>query len=135
MAILIVEDDLGLQALLKELLTEQGYEVETASEGRAALARIQRGDLDLVLLDRLLPGMEGTEICRYARGLNLGAYLPVILLTGLGGEGNEHAGFEAGADDYVCKPFHPQVLLDRVAVWIRTRKRLKVAHERLLADQ
>ena len=133
--VLIVEDDPVIQQVVTELLAAEGYDVERASDGIDGLARIQAGGVDLVLLDWMLPGLDGVEVCRRVRMLDLGAYLPIIMLTAISGETQEHIGFAAGADDYVVKPFRLRDLLDRVQVWLRARHRFKVAHERLLGEQ
>jgi response regulator RpfG family c-di-GMP phosphodiesterase/anti-sigma regulatory factor (Ser/Thr protein kinase) len=83
----------------------------------------------------MLPEMDGLEICRRVRSEQNEVYLPIIMLTALAGEDQVHAGFEVGADDYVTKPFAIATLLDRVQVWLRTRQRLKAAHERLAAER
>jgi two-component system sensor histidine kinase/response regulator len=133
--ILVVEDDELVCDLLRELLTREGYTVECAPDGAAGLARVAAGGIDLVLLDVMLPGVNGIELCRQLRASEPAVYLPIIMLTAVRGEAERHAGFEAGADDYVTKPFDTTDLLDRVRVWVRTRERLEANHERLLAQQ
>jgi two-component system, cell cycle sensor histidine kinase and response regulator CckA len=131
--ILVVEDDPVLAEVLGELLQHAGYTVERAADGAAGAARIEAGHIDLVLLDLMLPDVDGLELCRRARTLESDVYLPIIMLTVLG-EQQRHAGFLAGADDYVAKPFDADDLLDRVQVWLRTRLRLRLAHLRLLEE-
>ena len=132
--VLVVEDDLSIAEVLQATLETSGYTVECASDGAAGLARIEAGGVDLVLLDLLLPELDGLELCRRVRARDSEVYLPIIMLTALRGEEQRHAGFTAGADDYVSKPFNSQDVLDRVAVWIQTRQRLKAAHEQLLRE-
>jgi DNA-binding response OmpR family regulator len=122
--ILVVDDDPAVCRLLGHVLTDAGYAVESAADGPEALARLASGDVDLVLLDIMLPEMDGLEICRRVRSEQNEVYLPIIMLTALAGEDQVHAGFEVGADDYVTKPFAIATLLDRVQVWLRTRQRL-----------
>src|SRR5205814_32813 len=92
--------------------------------------------VDLVLLDLMLPEIDGLELCRQVRARPADAvYLPIVILTALAGEAERRTGFAAGADDYVTKPFDAADLLDRVAVWVRTRTRLQAAHARAQAEQ
>src|SRR5207248_10749279 len=87
---------------------------------------------DLVLLDLMLPTLSGLEVCRRVRMAPSAVHLPIIMITGLGGDAPRSAGFAAGADDYVVKPFSAEDLLSRVEVWARARRRLLAAHaERL----
>ena len=117
--LLIVEDELDLLELLRFNLEREGYDVETATSGAAALAAAKRRTPDLVLLDRMLPGMEGLEICRRLRKREETAAVPVIMLTAKGEEADVVKGLEAGADDYVTKPFSPRVLLARIRAVLR----------------
>src|SRR5688500_16415381 len=127
--VLVVEDTKGVADLLSQLLRQEGYSVETALTGSAGLARVQRGGVDLVLLDLMLPDMHGLDVCREVRALQDQVYLPIIMLTALATDNDRHAGFAAGADDYVSKPFNNEDLLDRVRVWIRTRQYLRTVHD------
>src|SRR4051794_18463009 len=131
--VLVVEDDPVLANMLCDLLREAGYAAEHAAGGEAGAARIEAGQIDLVLLDLMLPDVDGLELCRRARAVESDVYLPIIMLTVLS-EKQRHAGFLAGADDYVAKPFDTDDLLDRVQVWLRTRLRLRLAHLRLLEE-
>jgi CheY-like chemotaxis protein len=120
--VLVVEDDLGTWNLLRDLLEPAGYAVESAPDGLSALARLAAGGVDLLLLDLMLPDLDGLELCRQVRASEAHTRLPIIMLTALGSDAQRHAGFAAGADDYVTKPFNLQELLDRVAVWTRARQ-------------
>jgi DNA-binding response OmpR family regulator len=133
--VLVVEDDPMIGQVLVQLLDISGYTVELAEDGVAGLACIERGGVDLVILDLMLPEIDGLEVCRRLRTSEQGVYLPIIMLTALGSAEQRHAGFAAGADDYIVKPFDTDDLLDRVAVWVQVRQRLAAAHERLLAEQ
>src|SRR5690349_10888780 len=103
--ILVVEDDASTRELLQLALGAQGYVVETVPDGARAVARVQAGGIDLVLLDVLLPGLYGLTVCRQLRAAPGGAPLPILLLTALTGPGHRQAGLAAGADDYIVKPF------------------------------
>ena len=117
--ILLVEDEKDLLELLRYNLEREGYEVAAATTGAAALASAKRSPPDLVLLDRMLPGMEGLEICRALKKRTETAAVPVIMLTAKGEEADVVKGLEAGADDYVTKPFSPRVLLARIQAVLR----------------
>jgi DNA-binding response OmpR family regulator len=125
--ILLVEDELATSELLRLLLEREGFRTETAADGPNALTRVQAGGIDLVLLDVMLPGMDGFELSRRIRASGGQTYLPIIMVTGLVTSEDRHAGFAAGADDYVTKPFNIQDIVDRVRVWVRTREYLKGA--------
>jgi DNA-binding response OmpR family regulator len=132
--ILVIEDDPGIRDVLQELLGNKGYTVETASDGDEGLARLRQGGVDLVLLDLMLPDVDGLELCRRVRARGGEVYVPIIMLTALSGAAERHEGFSAGADDYVLKPFSAEDLLDRVQVWLQARQRLQNARDRVLRE-
>jgi DNA-binding response OmpR family regulator len=125
--VLVIEDDKAVAQLLYQLLRREDYAVETAPTGAAGLDRVRREGVDLVLLDLMLPDMDGLAVCQQMRAIQNDVYLPIIMLTALASDDARHAGFAAGADDYVTKPFKTADLLDRVRVWIRTRQYLKAS--------
>ncbi|HEY7059914.1 MAG TPA: response regulator [Chloroflexota bacterium] len=133
--ILFVEDDLQVRDVVRELLETRGYAVEDAEDGVEALLRLADREYDLILLDAMLPGLDGRELCRRIRAHEGEIYVPIVMLTALTEEHDRHTAFAAGADDYVTKPFDAADLLDRVAAWLHARERLKVAHDRLMAEQ
>ncbi len=112
MRILIVEDERPLREGLADLLTAAGHEVATVADGPSGLRRATGEAFDLVLLDLMLPGMDGIEICRRVRQVR--PDLAILMLTARGSEDDKVAGFAAGADDYVAKPFGVRELLARV---------------------
>jgi PAS domain S-box-containing protein len=122
--ILVVEDDASTRDLLCAMLEIEGCGVEGAADGEAALARVEAGGVDLILLDLMLPKVNGLEVCRRVRAHHDRAYLPIIMVTAVAGEADRHTGFLAGADDYVTKPFRIDEVLDRVRAWLATRQRL-----------
>jgi DNA-binding response OmpR family regulator len=128
--VLVVEDDPPTVDLLCRLLAKAEYAVESAPSGAAGLARIERGGVDVVLLDLMLPDLNGIELCRRVRAELDQAHLPIIMLTGARGDQVRRAGFAAGANDYVTKPFHTDELLDRVRVWAQTQQYLKDVSDR-----
>lgn len=119
MKILIVEDETLLREGLADLLRGAGHTVLAAADGETALARGADPTLDLVLLDLMLPKLDGIEVCRRLRELR--PRLPILMLTARGAEDDKVAGFEAGADDYVTKPFGTKELLARVDALSRRR--------------
>lgn len=114
--ILIVEDEPSLAEPLAFLLGREGYDTAIAGDGRAALAEFDRGGADLVLLDLMLPGLSGTEVCRELRARSS---VPIIMLTAKDSEVDIVVGLELGADDYVTKPYSSRELLARIRAVLR----------------
>jgi DNA-binding response OmpR family regulator len=117
--ILVVEDDADIAALIAHYLDKAGYGVETMSDGGHAVARAREEQPDLVVLDLMLPGMSGLEICKALRADNKTAALPIIMLTARGEESERILGLDTGADDYVVKPFSLKELAARCRVALR----------------
>jgi two-component system phosphate regulon response regulator PhoB len=117
--LLIVEDEPSLTEVLSYNLRREGYEVVVAHEGREGLRKAQMLLPDLVILDLMLPGLDGIEICRELRANPATANTPVLMLTAKAEETDQVVGFAVGADDYVTKPFSVKVLLQRVKVLLR----------------
>ncbi|MRX44159.1 response regulator transcription factor [Agromyces kandeliae] len=116
--ILLVEDEIALSDPLSFLLEREGYEVEVAADGLAAVAAFDRDGADLVLLDLMLPGLPGTEVCREIRQ---SSNVPIIMLTAKDSEVDIVVGLELGADDYVTKPYSTRELLARIRAVLRRR--------------
>jgi len=116
--ILIVEDEESLSEPLDYLLRREGYETAVAADGRSALQLFERGGADLVLLDLMLPGLPGTEVCRELRTTS---NVPIIMLTAKDSEVDIVVGLELGADDYVAKPYSSRELLARIRAVLRRR--------------
>jgi DNA-binding response OmpR family regulator len=114
--VLVVEDDLTVAEVVLTYLRRAGYEVEHAPDGQVALDAAARARPDLVILDLMLPGIDGLEVCRRLRETGP---IPVIMLTALGSENDRVLGLEVGADDYVTKPFSPRELTLRVRSVLR----------------
>ncbi len=117
--ILIVEDEEDIAELLEYNLQRQGYTPTSVGSGEDGLNAVRDSQPDLVLLDLMLPGLSGLEVCRKLKADPTTKMIPVIMLTAKGEEEDIIAGFDAGADDYVTKPFRPKVLLARVAAVLR----------------
>jgi len=116
--ILIVEDESSLSEPLAYLLEREGYETSIAADGLQAVADFDRAGADLVLLDLMLPGMTGTEVCREIRTRSS---VPIIMLTAKDSEVDIVVGLELGADDYVTKPYSTRELLARIRAVLRRR--------------
>jgi len=128
--ILVVEDDDAIAELLTFHLTRAGYAVEQTGDGEEAVLRARETLPDLVILDWMIEGISGLEVCRQLRHLSDTAAIPVIMLTARGEEEDRVRGLEVGADDYVTKPFSPREMVARVAAVLR-RLRPGLAGERL----
>jgi len=121
--ILVVDDEPDILELVRFNLTQESFEVDTASTGSEALTKIESFSPDLVVLDLMLPDLSGTEVCRKIRGQPQTAHLPVIMLTARSEEVDRVVGFEIGADDYLTKPFSPRELVLRVKAVLRRSER------------
>jgi DNA-binding response OmpR family regulator len=114
--ILVVDDEPKIVRLARDYLEKNGFRVVTAADGLSALAMARREHPDLIVLDLLLPGMDGREVCRVLRRES---DVPIIMLTALSEESDQIAGLEIGADDYIVKPFSPRALVARVRALLR----------------
>ena len=123
MRILVAEDDRDIADLIAHYLHKQGWTAHVVGAGDEALAYVRRQGADLVILDVMLPGLSGLEVCRALRGDAATASIPVIMVTARAEETDKIAGLEIGADDYVAKPFSPQELIARVRALMRRSTR------------
>jgi two-component system, OmpR family, alkaline phosphatase synthesis response regulator PhoP len=119
--ILIIEDEKDICDLLEYYLKKEGYEVQSSRDGQSGLEKASKGNFDLVLLDLMLPQVDGLEICRRLRSQASTAALPIIMLTAKTEEMDRVVGLEIGADDYITKPFSPR----------EVQARIKALHRRL----
>jgi len=117
--ILIVEDESDLIKLLKYNLEKEGFRVSYATDGSIALAEVRRDPPDLVILDLMLPGLDGLEVCRQLRRSDKFARIPVLMLSARSEEADRIVGLELGADDYVTKPFSMREVVARVRALLR----------------
>ena len=120
--VLVVDDEESIQRLLDRLLSGEGYAVECAKDGASALAMIREAQPDVVLLDVIMPGDDGVEVCRRIKQDPATRLLPVVLMTGAGGQAKRIEGAKAGADDFLTKPFEFNELLARVASLARIKR-------------
>jgi DNA-binding response OmpR family regulator len=129
--VLVVDDDLTVRDVVRRYLERAGHQVALADNGEDALAWIARHEPDLVVLDLMLPGIDGLEVCRRLRETSA---VPVVMLTALGEEENRIAGLQLGADDYVTKPFSPRELALRVSSVLRRTGGMTLPAAKELAD-
>lgn len=118
-SILVIDDEAAIRELLKYNLEKEGYKVTGASDGEHALNLMDKSKFDLVILDLMLPGINGLEVCRKMRQDHSLSTIPIIMLTAKGEEIDKVVGLELGADDYVTKPFGVRELLARIKVRLR----------------
>ena len=124
--ILMVDDDPGIRDVVSEFLTRHGYTVETAADAAGMERALERGDVDLMVLDIMLPGEDGLSICRRLAG---SGGPPIIMLSAMGEDTDRIVGLEIGADDYLPKPCNPRELLARVRAVLRRRQEPKAVEE------
>ena len=135
--ILIVEDDMDIQELLREFLKEAGYEVMTASDGIEAMELFAKNKYDLILLDIMLPKIDGFGVCELIRKQS---QVPIIMLTALGGEEEQIRGLDLQVDDYITKPFSVPILIRKIAAVLRRSGQTQdeghktIAYQNLLLD-
>jgi DNA-binding response OmpR family regulator len=122
--ILIIEDETDIVHLLKHYLGKEGYTLYEAGDGLRGLHMAKEKRPHLIVLDLMLPGMDGLEVCRNLRAHPETAYLPILMLTAKGEETDKVIGLELGADDYVAKPFSPKEVVARVKALLRRSERL-----------
>jgi DNA-binding response OmpR family regulator len=127
--ILVVEDDRDIAELVERYLQKAGFSTEVLSSGRDALKALAERPPDLLILDLMLPQVDGLEICRVARGNSRTAAIPIIMLTARADESERIVGLEIGADDYIAKPFSPNELVARVRALLRRTQRQPEARD------
>ena len=133
--ILIVEDDKHISKLVKYNLEKAGFECMAAASGEKALDVLGKSPVDLVILDIMLPKMDGLEVCREIKGDKKLSAVPVMMLTAKGEEVDRIVGFELGADDYVVKPFSPRELVLRVKAVLKRKVTLEARNDLLSAGK
>jgi two-component system alkaline phosphatase synthesis response regulator PhoP len=121
--VLIIEDDKDIVELLKHYLEKESFTLHSATDGFAGLKEAKTGKFDLLILDIMLPEMDGLEVCKELRGDPRTSFIPVIMLTAKTEETDKIVGLELGADDYITKPFSPKELVARVKALLRRVER------------
>ena len=129
--VLVVEDNQDIANLIKHYLEGAGHTVDHLASGREVLPRVRQSTPDLIVLDLMLPGMDGLMVCQALRQDASTAGVPVIMLTARGEESDRIRGLELGADDYIVKPFSPKEVVARVAALLRRIERPKTASRTL----
>jgi len=128
----LAEDDEKIASLIKTGLQEHQYEVTSIADGDSALQEFQEGGYDLIILDVMMPGLNGIEVCRQLRKIN--SDLPILMLTALGSVEDKVTGFHSGADDYLPKPFHFRELLVRLEALLRRSQKTQQRNTISFAD-
>jgi len=128
-SILIIEDERSLVDVLTYNLQREGFDVHSAADGQEGLRRAQAILPDLVILDLMLPVIEGLEVCRQIRGGSRTKEIPILMLTARSEEVDEIVGFQLGADDYVTKPFKVKPLIQRVKALLRRKQTPEAPHD------
>lgn len=121
--VLVAEDDADIADLVRHYLQKAGFEADVVGSGRDVLPHVRRSAPDLIILDVMLPGLDGLEVCRAIRADVNTAGIPVIMLTAKGEESDRIVGLELGADDYITKPFSPNEVVARVRALLRRAQR------------
>jgi two-component system alkaline phosphatase synthesis response regulator PhoP len=119
--ILVIEDEEDIQELIRYNLSKERFRIEPALSGEDGLKKLRKSPPDLVLLDLMLPGMDGFDVCRALKKNEKTQQIPVIILTAKGEESDVVTGLELGADDYIVKPFSPKVLVARIKTVLRRK--------------
>jgi two-component system alkaline phosphatase synthesis response regulator PhoP len=132
--ILVVDDERDILELIEYNLTKNGYRVKTASSGEEALELFRDNEYDLIILDLMLPGVDGLDICKIIKADNKKAHIPIVMVTAKAEEADRVAGLEIGADHYVTKPFSPRELLAIVKATLR-RKPIKTEEEKTIIER
>ena len=117
--VIVVEDEEDIQELLRYNLEKEHYKVVSIESGEKAIKKVRSTIPDLILLDLMLPGLDGLEVCKALKGDSKTHHIPIIMLTAKGEEADIVTGLELGADDYITKPFSPRVLLARIKAVMR----------------
>ena len=131
--VLVVEDDAKIAQLLLDYLRSDGFAASTIADGSVALARIEKAPPSVLILDLMLPGLDGISLCRAVRQFS---DLPILMLTARVDEVDRLLGLDTGADDYVCKPFSPREIMARVRALVRRSEgRVSAAQQAWLVDE
>ena len=130
--ILVVDDEEDILELIRYNLEKEGLQVVALTSGEEALRKARTDPPDLIVLDLMLPGMDGLDVCREFKSNPVTTRVPIIMLTAKGEDADIVTGLELGADDYITKPFSPRVLLARIKVVLRRRRRREPAENEVL---
>lgn len=128
--VLIVDDEKSIVTLLKFNVEQAGFETDVAYDGKEAVRKAERIDFDLIILDLMLPEMDGTDVCRHLRSNNIDT--PILMLTAKDGELDKIQGLELGADDYLTKPFSPKEVIARIKAILRRSQKANEMNNTML---
>ncbi len=123
--ILVVEDEEDILELVRYNLEKEGYQIDGVFSGEDALRKVKEDTFDLIILDLMLPGVDGLEVCKILKYNSRSAHIPIVMLTAKGEESDVVIGLELGADDYITKPFSPRILMARIKAVLRRRQQEK----------
>ncbi len=132
--ILVVEDEEDIQELISYNLKKENYKVHIVSSGEDAIHYAQTKQPDIILLDLMLPGIDGFEVCRRLKNNKTSQVIPIVMLTAKGEDADIVTGLELGADDYITKPFSPRVLIARIRSILRRKTRTDVSVEEIIKN-
>lgn len=130
--VLVVDDEADIAELVSYNLKKEGYSVQSVGNGEEAIKLASSMRPDLMVLDLMLPGIDGLEVCKIIKSQSITAHMSVLMLTAKGSEADIVAGLELGADDYIVKPFSPRVLLARVKALLRRSKSKPVGKDEII---
>ena len=133
--VLIVEDDKNISKLIKYNLEKEGFHCTTSFNGEDALKVMDKDPFDLIILDIMLPGIDGLEVCRQVKQKKILANIPIVMLTAKGEEVDRVVGFELGADDYIVKPFSPRELILRIRAILKRLKPVESEKDQLVSGK
>jgi two-component system phosphate regulon response regulator PhoB len=133
--ILVVEDEEDIQELISYNLRKENYQVDEASSGEEAIAQAKANPPDLILLDLMLPGIDGFEVCRRLKSSQTSQTIPIIMLTAKGAEADIVTGLELGAVDYITKPFSPRILIARVRAVLRRQAQPEISVDQVITRE
>ncbi len=131
--VLIIEDEEDIQELITYSLAKEGYHTTAVGTGEEGLKTAKSKQPNLIVLDLMLPGMDGLEICRLLKNDPKTQHIPIVMLTAKGEESDVVAGLELGADDYITKPFSPKVLVARIRTILRRKVKQEVGEDAVLS--
>jgi len=120
--VLVVDDEVNITQIMEFSIGAEGYDVVTAANGEEAISKARKEQPNLIILDIMMPKVDGYEVCRVLKRDPLTKRIPVILLTAKGREIDKRLGYEVGASDYVVKPFSPSQLIDKVNSYLYSKK-------------
>ena len=130
--ILVVDDEEDIIEMIRYNLEKENYQITCANSGESAIEKTKSVQPDLMVLDLMLPDIDGFEVCKLLKADSITSHIPIIMVTAKGEESDIVAGLELGADDYITKPFRPKVLIARIRTVLRRKKRIEAVNTDIL---